>query len=90
MPRKRKRLNRQIIACDLAEAIEQLEQLRSNACNGSLSEVELALGLQHAYHHLNFAWNIRYVPTAQYRNLTDRQFNSWGRYPSEIEQFLDP
>lgn len=90
MPTKRKRLNRKIIADNLAEAIEELKRLQNSASNGDLSEVELAIGLQHAYHHLNFAWNIRYVPTAQYANLTDGQFDRWGKYPSEMERLLEP
>jgi hypothetical protein len=90
MPRKRKRLNRKIIAWNLAEAIEQLKALHESASNGGLDEIELTIGLCHAYHHLNFAWNIRYVPTAQYAKLTDRQFDRWGKYPLGIEKLLEP
>lgn len=90
MSKKRKRLNRKIIAINLAEAIEQLEELHKSASNGSLDEIELNYGLRHAYHHLNCAWNIRYVPTAQYANLTQRQFDRWGKYPSGIERLLEP
>ena len=90
MSTKRKRLNRKIIAGNLAEAIEELEELQNSASNGSLTEVELTVGLLHAYHHLNFAWNIRHVPTAQYAKLTQRQFDRWGKYPSEIERLVEP
>jgi hypothetical protein len=83
---KRKRLNWSIIKGDLAEAGEELERLQSLASKGKLTEVQLQIGLCHAYHHLNFAWNIRYVPTAQYRHLTQRQFERWGKYPSQIEK----
>jgi len=85
MRKQRKRLNRPIIASNLAEAIEQLERLHELASSGKLDEVELQVGLCHAYHHLNFAWNIRFVPTAQYAALTDSQFKRWGRYPTGIE-----
>jgi hypothetical protein len=37
--------------------------------------------LQHAYHHLNFAWNIRRVRTRHYRNMTDKNFNRWSKFP---------
>jgi hypothetical protein len=90
MPAKRKRLNRQIIASNLAEAIEELAGLNFKAIHGGLTEVQLAIGLQHAHHHLNFAWNIRNVPTTQYANLTDRQFKRWGKYPADMDEFLDP
>jgi len=42
---------------------------------------------EHAYHHLNFAWNIRHSPRKDYTNLTDRDFNRWSKYPMEIEEY---
>jgi hypothetical protein len=84
MIRSRK-LNLEIIKSNLAEAKEEVEKLERNAANGNLEEWELQLGLQHAYHHLNFSWNIRRIPTAQYANLSQEEFDKWGRYPSDIE-----
>ena len=46
---------------------------------------ELSVDLQHAYHHLNFAWNARYISTKRYANLTDEDFAKWGKYPIDIE-----
>jgi hypothetical protein len=77
--KKRKRLNWSIVEGDLAEALEELVRLRRLASKRKLNEVQLQIGLLHAYHHLNFAWNARYVPTAQYRHLTRRQFERWGK-----------
>jgi hypothetical protein len=82
---KRKRLNRAIIASNLAEAIEQLQMLHRRATAKELNEAQLQVGLSHTYHHLNFAWNIRFVPTSEYRTLTQKQINRWGRYPTGIE-----
>lgn len=87
MATRRKPLNLKIIGSNLAEAIEELEGLRNSASNGDLNEVDLQVRLCHAYHHLNFAWNIRRVPTRQYANLTQRQFDRWRKYPSDIEKF---
>ena len=86
MPAKRKHLNLEIIGSNLAEAMEELERLRNLASTGKLREEELQIGLLHAYHHLNFAWNIRHVATRQYAKLSQRQFERWGRYPSKIEK----
>lgn len=83
---RRKRLNRTIIEHNLSEAIEELDKLRDRAARRELKEEELQIGLLHAYHHLNFAWNIRYVPTSEYASLTQSQFNRWGKYPSGIEK----
>lgn len=85
MQTRRKRLNRPIIAGNLAEAIQELERLHQLASAGKINEGQLQVGLCHAYHHLNFAWNIRFVPSAQYASLTEDQFRRWGRYPSDIE-----
>lgn len=82
---RRKKLNLEIIKSNLSEAREELERLERQAAAGALSEVELQIGLQHAYHHLNFSWNIRRIPTKQYASLTQEEFDRWGRYPSKIE-----
>jgi hypothetical protein len=81
---RRKPFNRKIIGGNIAEAIEQLQKLEQSAAVGTLSETELQIGLAHAYHHLNFAWNVRRVATSEYAHLTQEQFERWGRYPVEI------
>lgn len=80
----RRRLNLEIIESNLSEAIEELKTLRERASSGELNEADLQVRLCHAYHHLNFAWNVRHVPTSRYAKLTKSQFTRWGKYPSEI------
>ncbi len=87
MPNKKaKDLYFEIIASNLSEAARELQRLRKHASAGDLSVEALQVGLLHAYHHLNFAWNIRNVPTEQYAKLTQKQFKRWGKYPSRIER----
>jgi hypothetical protein len=82
-----KRLNWRIILSNLGEAREQLEDIERRAKrNSRLSEEELRIFLQHVYHHLNFAWNVRRVATARYAKMTDREFLQWGKYPAGIEK----
>jgi hypothetical protein len=50
-----------------------------------MSEGQLLVGLSHAYHHLNFAWHVRRLPTARYKNLTDRDFNRWSKVPRDVD-----
>jgi hypothetical protein len=83
MPKKQ--LNHRSIASNLAEAIEALAQITQKASHGTLKEEDFQICLLHAYHHLNFAWNSRFVPDSGHRNLTKRQYDRWGRYPSGIE-----
>jgi hypothetical protein len=85
VPKKRKGLNLEIVGSNLAEAVQELERLRNRASDGTLSEEAFQVGLLHAYHHLNFAWNIRRVETRDYANLTQKQFERWGKYPSKID-----
>jgi hypothetical protein len=65
---------------------EQLARLLHTILTGKLNEAELRVGLRHAYHHLNVAWNIRRVRTSEYANLTQEQFEEWGKYPSDIDE----
>jgi hypothetical protein len=82
----RKRLNWRIISYNLAEARKQIEQIEARTKNGKKpSEGELQVMLGHAYHHLNFAWNIRHEKTESYRHLTDEDFNRWSKFPKEMK-----
>jgi hypothetical protein len=51
-----------------------------------LKDEQLQIRLLHAYHHLNFAWNTRFLPMSVYGKMTERQFKQWGSYPSRIEK----
>jgi hypothetical protein len=86
MPTKTRPLNLEIVRSNLAEAREELEKLEHLAATGQLHEEGLQVGLCHAYHHLNFAWNIRRVATREYAHLSKEQFEEWGPYPADIEQ----
>ena len=83
---KARKMNWQIIKSNIKEAREQLEKLeRAISSDDPPDEVELQLMLEHAYHHLNFAWNIRDASTEQYASMTDEDFNRWGKFPTDIE-----
>ncbi len=82
------RLNWKIILDNIVEAREQLEQIEERVKNWKKpSEGELQIMLEHAYHHLNFAWNIRHVHTKRYLKLSDEEFNQWSKFPKEIEEW---
>lgn len=84
---RRRPLNRKIIASNISEARDELNKLLAKIDAGPLHEAELQVGLLHAHHHLNFAWNIRRVATSRYASLTQREFGTWEKYPSDIESF---
>lgn len=85
------KMNWKIIAGDIKEAREQLEQMEKRiAGKDRPSEGELLVMLSHAYHHLNFAWNTRRISTKHYASLTDKEFNKWGKFPKEAMGFIVP
>ena len=80
-----KRLNWKIIESNVREAREELENLEKRiADKNNLSEIGLQCSLQHAYHHLNFAWHIRRQKTARYAHLTKKDFDRWRRFPTNF------
>ena len=78
---RRKPLNRKSLRFHLGEAREELERLERLAGEGTLAEAQLQIGLLHAYHHLNFAWNTRRIASSEQARLTREKFEEWGMYP---------
>lgn len=81
------KLNWGIILSNLAEAREQIEEIEKRAKDEKKpSEIELQIWLEHVYHHLNFAWNIRHKTTLNYSTLSDEEFNEWSKFPAEMKE----
>ena len=58
-----------IISANIQEAREQLEEIEKEIKNHpEYDEVGLRLGLEHTYHHMNYAWNIRNESVAKLAN----------------------
>ena len=80
------RINRKRMLRDVTEAREQLQQIEDLlSSEAPVSEVELQILFEHAYHHLNWAWNTRSVLKSRYDALTDRDFNAWAKVPKDLE-----
>jgi hypothetical protein len=80
-----RRINWAVVASNLADAREGIERLEAVvAKRRGLNEVALQLSLEHAYHHLNVAWNARHASSKQYSQLTDAQFNRWAKFPKGV------
>jgi hypothetical protein len=81
-----KRINWKLVAKQLAEAREELQRLEGMvSTQKSRSKGALQVGLEHAYHHLNFAWNAREMTDKSHRNLTPRQFQRGSRFPRSLK-----
>ena len=50
---------------------------------GPLTEFGVFVALDHAFFHLNFAWNCRNASIERIRACADGDFGRWGRFPAE-------
>lgn len=81
-------MNWKIILYNIQETREQLEQIEKLVAQGNPpSEVNFQIKLEHCYHHLNFAWNIRYASTEDYSKISDRNFNRWSEFPKVMKSY---
>jgi hypothetical protein len=80
------KLNWDIVARNLAEAREQLAEIEALIQAGNPPRpVVFQVMMQHAYHHLNFAWNARHWPTRRYAHLTEEDFKAGGQLPPDLD-----
>ena len=79
-------INRAIVLGNIKEAREELEALEKRLTSDqNMNEDDLELSIRHAYHHINFAWNIRGKTSEEYAQLTDDDFNKWGSFPDGFD-----
>ncbi|MCB1755623.1 MAG: hypothetical protein KDJ38_08875 [Gammaproteobacteria bacterium] len=81
--------NKELIASNIEEAKEELASILSDlASDPEYTEIELQLALEHAYHHLNYAWHIRNVSEERARACSLEDFVKWSKYPAgEINEY---
>ncbi len=81
--------NKDLIKSNLEEAKEELESILSDLeSNAEYSEPELQVALEHAYHHLNYAWHIRNVDPNRAVKCSQKDFVKWSKYPvGEIHEY---
>ena len=78
-------MNRDWVLFHLREAQEEI----SRAITEMNSTPDYGYGefwpaMQHAYHHLNTAWNSRDATRAQVEPGTDADFNRWSQFPTDL------
>ena len=79
-----KKLNRDIILYNINDAREELDRIAARIGAGKMTEPEFQIAMQHAFHHMNFAWNARHWPMRRYENLTQDDFDRAGSFPSDL------
>jgi hypothetical protein len=79
------KLNRTIIRYDIGDCVEELQKiLEKIAARRPLDEIEYRVAMQHAFHHLNFAWNARRWPMKRYERCAERDFKKAGDFPKDL------
>jgi len=79
------KLNWDFILYNLRDVREQIDEIVKLAEAGDLDEMDFELKMEHAYHHLNFAWNIRHAPPDRASQCVAEDFNEWSKFPSDLE-----
>jgi hypothetical protein len=76
--------NKELIAINIEEARDELASILSDLEKDSdYSEIELKIALEHAYHHLNYAWNIRNVDEDRIGGCSEEDYKTWSKYPAD-------
>ncbi len=70
----------------LSEALEQLEKtVRELKENSAYSSAEFEHEIAHAYHHLNYAWNSRYLGPKRAWAAQEKDFFHYRQMPKDID-----
>ena len=64
-----------------ARDAEYIADLERQEKRNPFTESSLFCDLEHAYHHLNWAWNCRRTPEERVWHFTDSDASRWNRFP---------
>ena len=68
---------------ELEEPLSEDDKAILEVYDRPLEEAGLEVSLKHAYHHLNFAWNVRYKATKD----ADKHFERAEKFPRTFTRF---
>lgn len=68
---------------ELEEPLSEADKAILAVYDRPFEEAGLKVSLEHAYHHLNFAWNVRYKDT----NEADKHFDRDEKFPKAFARF---
>ena len=61
------------------------EWLEGQEKTDPFTEISLYVSLDHAFHHLNWAWNIRRNPEERVWKCAEKDFKHWSKFPKTKE-----
>ena len=69
----------------MKEASDELEKVIGDIeSNAEIGKEEFEIAIARAYHHLNTAWNSRFITDDKARNHTDWDFTEWRQFPKDL------
>jgi hypothetical protein len=77
-------LNRQWVSFHLGEAIQELQKVTTALESRAMTREEFEIALEHAYHHINTAWNSRSITNEEAKNHSDTDYIRWRHFPTEL------
>jgi hypothetical protein len=79
-------MNKHILLFNLQEAREELEHIiAALSTETDYDEHDFRAAMEHAYHHLNTAWNARHASDECWANQADELFHPWRAFPEDID-----
>lgn len=77
-------MNKRWVLFHLNDALEHLQRLIAALQTGSVTREEFEIALEHAYHHLNVAWNSRSITDDEAAHHSDTDFVTWRKFPRNL------
>ena len=77
-------MNKRWVLFHLGEALGELQALVEALESRGVSEEEFEIAIEHAYHHLNTAWNTRSISDERANAHSDTDFVRWRRFPQDL------
>ena len=88
-------MNKRFIISNLKEAKEELEKtIQSIESEKDYGFGDFHVGMAHAFHHLNSAWNGRDISDTEWKEYSDETYARLERFPVDLlligqDQFCD-
>jgi len=80
--------NQPEIRQSITEAREHLESIEKRLLDPDYSFGEFKVQMEHAFHDLNFAWNIHNATRAEIWECNKENYTKWSKFPvGEINEF---
>lgn len=81
---RRKKMNWEIIASNLGEAMRSIENILENLGHPDLTGMRYKIEVEHILHHILIAWNARHASDEQYAEMSDENFVSWSTMHNDL------